>query len=217
LEHLGNCQLGQAARKRAFAFRMINQHNEFSAADSHASAANARHNSRPRLGQLMLVIAAVAIGIVGIRNCDAQMRAIQIDRRHPVNWIVLASTLLASLSTALLVAGLLPPRSRLSELCRRPGFAACWVTALVMVIDAVSMIALNPDNFTNFEKFIHCFDYGYFWFAAGHIGFGVLISWTTLALAGCRRPEPNWIDRSGRALGVVWIIAFVADRFSWLL
>jgi hypothetical protein len=28
----------------------------------------------------MLLMAAVAIGIVGIRNCDSQMRAIQIDR-----------------------------------------------------------------------------------------------------------------------------------------
>jgi hypothetical protein len=34
----------------------------------------------------MLLMAAVAIGIVGIRNCDSQMRAIQIDRLG-VFWI----------------------------------------------------------------------------------------------------------------------------------
>jgi hypothetical protein len=35
----------------------------------------------------MLLIGAVAIGIVGIRNCDSQMQAIQIDRLR-VFWII---------------------------------------------------------------------------------------------------------------------------------
>jgi hypothetical protein len=165
----------------------------------------------------MLLIAAVAIGIVGIRNCDAQMRAIQIDRRNLVNWLVLLSPLFISLAVALMTSGLLPPRSRLSELCRRPGFTACWVTTLVMAIDAVVMVAMNPDSLTSFDKFTLCFNFGYFWPTTGQIGFGVLIAWTTLALAGCWRPEPSWIDRTGRVLGIVWIVAFVADRFAWLL
>jgi hypothetical protein len=51
----------------------------------------------------------------------------------------------------------------------------------------------------------------------GRIGFAVVIARATLALAGCWRSEPTWIDRSGRALGVVWILAFIADRLAWLL
>jgi hypothetical protein len=54
---------------------------------SHPSAGSAPSGSKPRLGQLMLLIAAVAIGIVGIRNCDSQMQAIQIDRLG-VFWIL---------------------------------------------------------------------------------------------------------------------------------
>jgi len=165
----------------------------------------------------MCLIAGVAIGIVGIRNCDAGMRAGQNDRRNLVNWFVLPSPLFMSLAAALTAAGLLPPRSRLSELCQRPGFTACWVTTLVMMIDAVVMFAMNPDCLTNFDRFILCFSFGYFWPTTGNIGFGVLIAWTTLALTGCWRPEASWIDRSGRLLGVVWILAFVADRFAWLL
>jgi hypothetical protein len=196
---------------------MIDQDNNVPKEASQQSTASAPSGSRPRLGQLMLLIAAVAIGIVGTRNCDSEMRAIQIDRRNLVNWIVLPSPLLMSLATALMAAALLPPRSRLSELCRRPGFTACWVTTLVMAIEAVVMFAMNPDGLISFDRFIQCFNFRYFWPTTGQIGFGVLIAWTTLALAGCWRPEPNWIDRSGRVLGVVWIIAFIADKFAWRL
>jgi hypothetical protein len=144
--------------------------------------------SKPRLGQLMLVIAAVEIGIVGIRNYDSQMRVLQIDRRSLVNCFVLPSPLLISLAAALMAAGLLSPRSRLSDLCRRPGFTACWVTTLVMTIDATVMFAMNPASLTSSDKFVQCFSYAYFWPATGQIGFGVLIAWTTLALAQCWQP-----------------------------
>jgi hypothetical protein len=36
-------------------------------------------------------------------------------------------------------------------------------------------------------------------------GGGVAIAWGLLALTGRWRPEANWIDRLGRALGVCWI------------
>jgi hypothetical protein len=133
---------------------MIDQTNDHSAADSPKISANTPIASKPRLGQLMLMIAAVAIGIVGIRNCDAHMRANQIDLRNLVNWFVLPSPLLMSLAAALLAAGLMPPRRRRSELCRRPGFTACCVATLVMVIDAVFMFATNPDKFTDIDKLI---------------------------------------------------------------
>ena len=159
----------------------------------------------------------MAIGIVGIRNCDAEMRLVQVDRWVLVNWIVLPSPLLVSLAVVLMVAGLLPPRGPRMKICRQPGFVACWVTTLVMAIDAVDMLVMNLDYHSRLEEFLLCFNFGYFWPTTGHIGFGVLIAWTTLALAGCWRPDTSWIDRSGRVLGVVWIIAFVADRLPGLL
>ncbi len=171
---------------------------------------------QPRLVDLMLLVAATGLGIVGTRNCDRQMRLTQIDRRHPVNLIVLASPLFMSGSLALLVARLLPPRPRRSDVFRQPGFTASWVTALFIGIHTLTMFMLNPDKLSNLE-FIQCFDYGYFWRASAESGGGVLVAWMTLALAGCWRAEPNWIDRSGRVLGAVWITAFAADRFNWLL
>lgn len=40
-----------------------------------------------------------------------------------------------------------------------------------------------------------------------HTGFVVAGAWLTLLLAGAWRPEPTWVDRAGRALGVSWIFA----------
>jgi hypothetical protein len=42
------------------------------------------------------------------------------------------------------------------------------------------------------------------------IGGAVLIAWLTLALVGAWRPAPHWIDRAGRALGVILIAISVA-------
>jgi hypothetical protein len=194
---------------------MTDQTDELLPGVPNSPTTSARSAPKSRLGQLMLLIAAVAIGIVGMRNCDTEMRVMQIDRRHIVNWIVLPSPLLMSLATTLMLAGLLPPRSPLHDLCRRPGFTACWVTTLVMTIGAVVMLVTNPVKITSFDGLIRCFSFGYFWPTTGRIGIGVLIAWTTLALTGCWRPEPSWIDRAGRVLGVAWIIAFVAGEFAW--
>jgi hypothetical protein len=67
-----------------------------------------------------------------------------------------------SLAVALTAAALLPPRSRLSELWRRPGFTACWVSTLVMTIESVVALAMNPGSLTSLDKFIRCFSFTYF-------------------------------------------------------
>jgi hypothetical protein len=39
-------------------------------------------------------------------------------------------------------------------------------------------------------------------------------AWLALVLSGRWRPEPDWIDRAGRAFGVCWIVSpFIA---TWL-
>jgi hypothetical protein len=40
-----------------------------------------------------------------------------------------------------------------------------------------------------------------------HAGVVVAGAWLTLRLAGAWRPEPTWVDRAGRALGVFWLVA----------
>jgi hypothetical protein len=40
-----------------------------------------------------------------------------------------------------------------------------------------------------------------------HAGVVVAGAWLTLRLARAWRPEPTWVDRAGRALGVFWLVA----------
>jgi hypothetical protein len=44
-----------------------------------------------------------------------------------------------------------------------------------------------------------------------YLGLAVLASWLTLRAGGWWRAEPSWIDRLGRALGVLWI----AEAVIW--
>jgi hypothetical protein len=174
------------------------------------------HSRGVRLADIMLVVAATALGIVGTRNCYLEMRLIQTDLLHPENCIVLASPTMASLSLALLASEFILRRRKLCERSRCPGFAANGVTVLVMIMRIVHMLALNPDALSA-SRFVTFFDYGFFWPATSEIGEAVLICWITLACTGCWRPEPNWIDRTGRIFGVVWIAGFALNRYYWFV
>ena len=46
------------------------------------------------------------------------------------------------------------------------------------------------------------------------VGPAVAFSWILLAIGGGWRPEANWVDRTGRAVGVIWI---VLGMVSWVL
>jgi hypothetical protein len=164
----------------------------------------------------MLLVAATALGIVGTRNCYMEMRQIQTDLMHPENCVVLASPMMASLSLALLASEFSLHRRQLREIFRCPGLAASGVTVLVTAMRIVHMLALNPAALPNF-RFMRFLDYGFFWPATHEIGEGVIICWITLALTGCWRPEPSWIDRTGRIVGVVWIIGFALNRYYWFV
>jgi hypothetical protein len=169
------------------------------------------------VSHLMLIVAATALGIVGTRQCDEQMRLLQIDRRNLANWFTLASPLLLSLSLALTAARLLPPRPRFLEVFQQPGLVANWITCLIAGFNAITMFSMNMDKLSSVDGIVKLFRFAFFWPTASDAGGGVLIAWMTLAMAGCWRAEPSWIDRSGRVLGVVSIISFLANKFSWML
>ncbi len=40
-----------------------------------------------------------------------------------------------------------------------------------------------------------------------HAGLVVAGAWLTLRCAGAWRPEPTWVDRAGRTLGILWLLA----------
>ena len=44
-------------------------------------------------------------------------------------------------------------------------------------------------------------------------GFGVVVAWSGLALAGFWKMEPGWVDRLGVFLGICWILLSVPSAF----
>jgi hypothetical protein len=42
----------------------------------------------------------------------------------------------------------------------------------------------------------------------------IFSAWFVLAVSGRWRPEPSWIDRSGRVLAVAWIVRYLIHLVS---
>jgi hypothetical protein len=168
------------------------------------------------LAEIMLLVAATALGMVGTGYCYEEMKQIQTDLLHPENCVVLASPTMAALSLALLTCEFTLRRRRFKDMSRCPGFAANAIAALVLSLRAVHVLALNLHwlRDVGIETFL---DYGFFWPATSEVGEGVFICWITMACTGCWRPEPTWIDRTGRVLGGVWILGFALNRYYWFV
>ena len=120
---------------------------------------------------------------------------------------ILVVPCLAAWTLALAAVGVWRTRPRRRRLGRRPGLMAClvaipalaWGSGSALVSGLFSGRSLNfgPDTVTVFE---FCADLG-----SAQAGAAVLACWATMALSGRWRPEPTWVDRLGRLLGVAWI------------
>jgi hypothetical protein len=112
--------------------------------------------------------------------------------------------LATSLSLALWVLRIRPPRPSGRRLFRQPGMVACTAAVLGTVIFLLKVF-LN-------KFFLYWDNSGVqrldgVWFVRLPLnGEIVAVTWIVLVLSGFWRSEPSWIDRAGRALGVYWIL-----------
>jgi hypothetical protein len=122
--------------------------------------------------------------------------------------------LLLTLTLAFLILRLLRPRPPLRRLARQPGFAAACGVTLISLIDFLGRI---PAWFEwwfiyslsdLYESYIQSYDY---FFSLEPWGAAVAAVWVVMALGQSGRPEPSWIDRGGRALGVVWLLLLALE------
>jgi hypothetical protein len=126
---------------------------------------------------------------------------------------------LAVFTVAVLVARFTPPRPARDRIALQPGSVACGVALLVMTAEALGQAA----TLLYLEASKGCLgatwkELGFAkWFhmhailpAAHPISYAVIAAWALLFLSRRGRPEPSWIDRTGRALGICWIaVAFL--------
>jgi hypothetical protein len=149
-------------------------------------------------------------------------------------WLVVLAAVphVAPIAPALLCIGLLPPRPDLRRLASRPGFVACLALTIVLVVRAAGFLALwartlgspfarvrrevtlLPDPFRildgapglgsaieipTFRALIHLAP------LAAELGLSVAVAWSVLAIGRRWRPEPSWVDRSGRVVVGFWL------------
>ena len=116
-------------------------------------------------------------------------------------------------SASLIVTRLIGTRLRLSRVLWQPGTIACVMFLLSFVLNTLLILGQNfVGGLLNRPTILSYLDLRFF-FIRNLMGAEIVAgSWATLALSGRWRPEPSWIDRSGRILGVVIILSGLAAR-----
>jgi hypothetical protein len=140
--------------------------------------------------------------------------------------IPIASILLLSWTMAVLLLRLRGARPRQRHLWCQSGFLACvaaffvfaWKSVGVVFIAAAVALSASRAQLSNL-------DYGDLVseLASRHlvpnfapqvnVGAAVLLLWLVVWASGRCRPEPSWIDRSGRVLGAVWMCGSLLEIF----
>jgi hypothetical protein len=157
----------------------------------------------------MILVAAVAVGVLGYRVNDATMteRGFVRQGSDVDDWAMLGGPGLAALTAGLIASRLLPPRPARRELFRQPGFAAGCIAIVVAAgrfLEYSVIDRLNPLD----DWFLAMTWVG----AMQEASLCILITMPMLALAGSLMAERGWIDRALRAVAVLWVLAGIAAR-----
>ena len=151
---------------------------------------------------VMILVAASAIGLTLARTLVGDARSILNLLVWPASFFLLGPTL------AFLAIRLRGPRPTIRRLTCQPGMAACCAVAIVTAIDAISWgvfwLKLKPEDAQ--------FMLARFWrLSRENPGPAVAATWLGLVLSRRWRPEPGWIDRIGRLIGVLWLLTILLD------
>jgi len=118
----------------------------------------------------------------------------------------------ASWTLAYLFLRLRRPRPTVRLLTRQPGMVACSTAAIILSLRLVNL-AIIFIVYVVWVRAEPALGWLSWWFQdAGELplipsemGCGVAAAWIIQAVGGRWRPEPSWIDRMGRVLGMFWI------------
>lgn len=171
----------------------------------------------------MILTGAVAIGCwAGLQEL---IWSIAPDDPHPwllwtrrVRLILVRTAPFASVVTmALLFLRLLRPRPPAIRLARQPGFIACLAASLGLFVGGSMTFSTVSRNSTAPWRGLFVSDYFPYLlqpFDRAEAGFAVAATWLVLIVGRRWRPEPSWIDRLGRAVGVYWIMMIPVLRIG---
>jgi hypothetical protein len=157
----------------------------------------------------MILVAGVAVGLVGGRAGYEQFQEYGIWPHAASRYVCYAMLLASCMVLILRLRGSRPP---LRLVARQPGAVACFAIVAFQLSSAIQALILSMR--LDEPMFLGRIDVT-IWIIFSQIGTRyasvVPISWALLAMTGHWRPEPGWIDRSGRILGWAWTALWLVD------
>ena len=135
------------------------------------------------------------------------------------NSIRLAEPALMAWSVVLLLLRLRRPRPHWSRMILQPGTIVGVVSVLVLLLESLQLgfitflYRVSGFEFWKGDHWNHQWVAVRSWVleASWQVALGVFITWSILALSRQWQPEPSWIDRMGRILGLLWILSALSQ------
>lgn len=176
------------------------------------------------LFDMMLLIAATAIGARSLQIIWSFLNvshfASPLDKRPFLGVLVrvphalgAAVPLVSAWTFAMPALWMRGPRQPFHRLVLQPGLAACIAAASALVLSAIFRIAEVAAIAVSQGQPISFGDMGIWAFLClafieqpSGVGITVAAVWSWLILGRRWRPQPTWIDRMGRVLGVYWLM-----------
>ncbi len=155
------------------------------------------------LADAMILVAAAGAGLAGARWWYRQPGFVNPSSLDVQSSTELVAWALMPFIPALAMIRLKGPRPRRRKLLRESGFQAITASGLGVVAALLTgRWGIRPGWSS--------LGYGIGSGAPDMVGPAVAISWLLTGLAGARRSRPGAIDRSGRALGWLWIAVWAS-------
>ena len=173
----------------------------------------------------MILIAATAAGFGAIRRVrslnlvffftnpnDVSPSLWLNEPRILINCVVGSLPIVMAWTFALVAMRMMRPRPMARRVARQPGLVAGVTACALISVNCLSLMFLikNP----MFALYLHNMHYT----APFQIGAAVAGAWALLKWGGGWHPEPHWIDRAGRVVGIFWVVWGAISCFMpWLV
>jgi hypothetical protein len=173
-----------------------------------------RHHRRFSRIDAVVIAVATALGLMWtwlVQKCeyrpffDLEGLFVRFSTNLLPNSALIADPLLAAWTLAWCIIRLLGPRPRWLRLVRQPGVAVGFAFCLSWVVGGLVTLRWGLDTHHSDPAWI---DLAYVQVSSAAMlcSFGVFVAWAGTALDGRWRPEASWLDRTGRCLGIGWIL-----------
>jgi hypothetical protein len=164
------------------------------------------------LADIMILVAVTAVGAMLVRIVLGSPLPYPTSRLAAVTWRYgrLASPFLLTFPAALLVMRARAPRPPARRVFRQPGTVACLVVLADVLARGLLVAARSWLEQLMRWPVISSGDYV---IRTLFSGYSVALVWAAMGLTRTWRPEAGWIDRTGRAYGMlmitVWLLMFL--------